>query len=53
MLPGDTGLDEIEEESPATVQVAGPDSNILGTQDAGASGHKESASSDGSLRSLS
>ena len=49
MRPDDTSLDEIEEESPATAQVAGPDSNTLGTQDAGASGHKES--SDG--RSLS
>eukprot|EP00802_Teleaulax_amphioxeia_P002218 Tamp_02220.p1 GENE.Tamp_02220~~Tamp_02220.p1 ORF type:complete len:1055 (+),score=171.08 Tamp_02220:1064-4228(+) len=47
MRPGDTGLDEIEEESPATVQVAGPDSNTLGTQDAGASGHKESVPRDG------
>jgi len=50
MRPDDTGFDEIEEESPATAQVAGrPDSNTLGTQDAGASGHMES--SDG--RSLS
>ena len=53
MRPDDTVLDEIEEESPAAVQVAGPDSNTLDNQDAGASGHKESASSDGSLRSLS
>ena len=50
MRPDDTDFDEIEEESPATAQVAGrPDSNTLGTQDAGASGHMES--SDG--RSLS
>ena len=51
MRPDDTGLEEIEEESPATVQVAGPDSNTLDTQDAGASGHKESVPRDG--RSLS
>ena len=51
MLPGDTGIDEIEEETPGTVQGVGADSNTLDTQDKEASGHKESAPSDG--RSLS
>ena len=51
MLPGDTGTDEIQEETSGTVQVMGTDLNTLDAQDAGASGHKESAPSDG--RSLS
>ena len=47
MLPGDTGVDEIQEETSGTVQVMGTDLNTLDAQDAGASGHKESAPSDG------
>ena len=51
MLPGDTGVDEIQEETSGTVQVMGTDLNTLDAQDAGASGHKESVPRDG--RSLS
>ena len=47
MVPGDTGI-EIEVETMGTVQGVGTDSN---TQDAGASGYKESVPCDG--RSLS
>ena len=52
MLPGDTGVDEIQEETSGTVQVMGTDLNTLDAQDAGASGHKESAPSDGRSSSL-
>ena len=52
MLPGDTGTDEIQEETSGTVQVMGTDLNTLDAQDAGASGHKESAPSDGRSSSL-